>query len=97
MKQMRSRFRLITLLITCSFLIVFSVCTAKVLKLTGVTLPSLSSLPLIGGSVSSDSSASPEIAAEDTPAPAVPDTSPEESVVPETPGSPAPEYNTFGL
>ena len=38
MKLMRSRFRLIALLLACVFLLTAVVCTASVLKQTGVTV-----------------------------------------------------------
>ena len=40
MKLMRSRFRLIALLLACVFLLTAVVCAASVLKQAGVTLPS---------------------------------------------------------
>lgn len=96
MKQMRSRFRFITLLLVCGFLLALAVCTGNALKTAGVSLSSLSSLPVIGGT---------------SPAPSVfPSSSPAEESPPvpaETPSagpvSPAtdiftdPEYNVFGL
>ena len=59
MKQMRSRFRLLTLLIVCAFLLTVVLCTGHVLKTTGVSLSSLS-LPVPGLSASPDPSVSPE-------------------------------------
>ena len=41
MKQMRSRFRLITLLLVCAFLLVLAVCSGTALKAAGITLDSL--------------------------------------------------------
>ena len=55
MKQMRSRFRLLTLLIVCAFLLTFVLCTGHILKTTGISLSSLS-LPVPGLSASPDPS-----------------------------------------
>ena len=54
MKQMRSRFRLLTLLIVCAFLVTVVLCTGHVLKTAGISLSSLS-LPLPGISVKTSS------------------------------------------
>ncbi len=97
MKQMRSRFRLITLLLVCAFLVVLVLCTGSVLKTNGVTISSLSSLPAVSGT------ASPEPAADvETPpagdVPSAPSVIPsDETVFPETDSTPNPEYNIFGL
>ena len=100
MKQMRSRFRLLTLLMACAFLLVLVLCTGNVLKTAGIDLNSLSSLlPQPGASVSPDASVSPgESNTQDswsiwgfTPAPA------ETTPSPGTDNSPNPEYNLFGL
>ena len=48
MKQMRSRFRLITMLLVCGFLLALVACTGSALKTAGV---SLSGLPVLGGTV----------------------------------------------
>ena len=97
MKQMRSRFRLITLLLVCAFLLTMAVCTGSALKSAGITLASLASLPgsLVSVSPAPEGTAGGLPGTESTPAPS-------ESVSPETalPGtdnSPDPEYNTFGL
>ena len=107
MKQMRSRFRLITLLLACAFLLTLVLCTGSVLKATGISLSSLSSLPVIGGtatpdpSVLPDTSVSPDASPEGSPAPAPseasPEALPEETGIPGTDNSPIPEYNLFGL
>ena len=59
MKQMRSRFRLLTLLIVCAFLLTVVLCTGHILKTTGISLSSLS-LPVPVLSASPDPSVSPE-------------------------------------
>ena len=45
MKQMRSRFRLLTLLLTCAFLLTLILCVGTSLKTAGITLDSLLSAP----------------------------------------------------
>jgi len=106
MKQMRSRFRLITLVLACAFLLVLVLCTGRVLKETGFSLSSLPALPQSLVSATPDPVASPETIspsvspdispdADMTPVP--PDSVPSESTLPETDNSPAPEYNLFGL
>ena len=99
MKQMRSRFRLIALLLACAFLLVLVLCTGSVLKEAGITLSSLSSVRIPGVSASPDPSVSPEPfsspdAAPETPAPNL---TPSPDDFPETDISPDPEYNVFGL
>ena len=93
MKQMRSRFRLITLLLVCGFLLTLALCGGSIIKTTGFTLPSLPSLPLISGTVTPDPSASP--AGDATPAPSVSPLPGSSSPAPDN--SPVPEYNVFGL
>ena len=97
MKQMRSRFRLISLLLACAFLLTAAVCTGTVLKTAGITLQSLIALPASLVSVSPDPSASNGFSPD-------PETTPAPSGLPaaeiETPGTdntPEPEYNVFGL
>ena len=41
MKQMRSRFRLLTLLLACAFIVTLAVCAGSTLKAAGITLSSL--------------------------------------------------------
>ena len=97
MKQMRSRFRLVTLLLVCAFLLTLVLCAGSVLKTAGISLSSLSSLPGIGSVISPDPSLSPDSSPETeyTPAPSDwPSDSPEPS---ETDILPFREYNVFGL
>lgn len=100
MKQMRSRFRLLTLLLACAFLAAVVLCTGHILKNAGISFSSLS-LPLPGVSVSTDPSVSPGL----SPAP---DTTPDPSAlpaeipsadpaVPGTDNPPEQEYNVTGL
>ena len=96
MKQMRSRFRLLTLLIVCAFLLTVVLCTGHILKTTGISLSSLS-LPVPGLTASPDPSASPE----SSPSPdSTPDPWAGFSVENTTPGPdnlPEEEYNVLGL
>ena len=96
MKLMRSRFRLISLLLTCILVLTVAVCAVSVLKEGGFTLPApqqvLSSSPLPSPEASPETS--PEASA-DTPAP--PGTAGDENVPEETDIRPDSEYNIFGL
>lgn len=96
MKQMRSRFRLITLLLACAFLLTLVVCTGSALKAAGVSISALS-IPAHGGTASPEPSLPPETTPEEafTPAPAEP--ADEEPILPGTDNSPDQEYNIFGL
>ena len=97
MKQMRSRFRLLTLLLACAFFLVLVLCAGKVLRTVGISLDSLSSLPFVRVSASPEPSPAMDIPenAEPSPEPSV--ASPAESVSPGTDNIPDPQYNTFGL
>lgn len=102
MKQMRSRFRLLTLLVVCAFLLTIVLCTGHVLKTAGISLSSLS-LPLPGisaspdPSVSSDASVSPDasLAPEGTPDPWAGFSV--ENTPAGTDNPPEEEYNVVGL
>ena len=96
MKQMRSRFRLIALLLACGFLLALVVCTGNILKAAGVSLSSLSVLPVIGGASPSPSGSPAPSAAED-PTPIPPETPSDSSVFPVTDIFTNQEYNVFGL
>ncbi len=97
MKQMRSRFRLITLVLACAFLLALSLCTGRVLKSAGVTLSSLSSVPVIGTSPSPSPSVSPEDTPESYTPSASPETTPAGSDLPGTDFYTHQEYNVTGL
>lgn len=97
MKQMRSRFRLITLLLVCAFVLTLAVCAGSVLKESGVTLASLPRLPVIGATPSPDPSVSPDASPADESTPAPSESPSEETALPGTDISPDPEYNIFGL
>ena len=96
MKQMRSRFRLLTLLIVCAFLLTVVLCSGHVLKTAGISLSSLS-LPLPGISASPDPSASPDasLSPESTPDPWAGFSV--ENTPPGTDNPPEVEYNVLGL
>ena len=99
MKQMRSRFRLITLLLVCAFVLTLAVCAGGVLKASGITLASLPKLPVIGGTPSPSPSVSPGGTPAESPEPAPsPSVEPSDgTALPGTDISPDPEYNVFGL
>ena len=92
MKLMRSRFRLISLLLACVFILTAVLCAASVMKQSGVSLPSVQKVLPASGSPPPE--ASPADAAE-TPVP--PEPSPDADETPGTDNSPVSEYNLFGL
>ena len=96
MKKMLSRFRLLTLLIVCAFLLTVVLCSGHVLKTAGISLSSLS-LPLPGISASPDPSASPDasLSPESTPDPWAGFSV--ENTLPGTDNPPEEEYNVLGL
>ena len=100
MKQMRSRFRLLTLLLACAFFLVLVLCAGNALRTAGFSLDSLSSLPFVRVSASPEPSpaSSATVVPENTePSPDPSEVSPTESVSPGTDNIPDPQYNTFGL
>ena len=98
MKQLRSRFRLISLLLACVFLLTLALCAGTALKTAGITLASLPSLPVIGGSSPSpDLSASPSVSPGGEPTSAPSEAVPDGTLPPGTDISPDPEYNVYGL
>ena len=88
MKLMRSRFRLITLLLTCAFLLGAVVCAAAALKQAGVTLPS------VGQVLPASESPSPSVSPSEE---ATPESTPEGKLPEEFTIQPDSEYNIFGL
>ena len=92
MKLLRSRIRLVSILVACAFLVTAALCAGTVLRAGGITLPSL---PSLGQDILSGPSAGPE----DTPDPdpASPAAEPPENTLPGVTLSPDPEYNVFGL
>ena len=97
MKQMRSRFRLISLLLVCAFLLTLSLCAGKALKEAGVSFSSFSFQSITGGTVTPDASVSPDISPAGEPTPSPSDPPQDGSPSPGTDNSPVPEYNIFGL
>lgn len=99
MKLMRSRFRLISLLLTCFFLLTAVLCAASALREAGVLLPFVTLQPSVppGSAVpGSEASGSETPGSEETPAPPDPENSPD--IPPEGTGNPPDsEYNIFGL
>lgn len=95
MKQMRSRFRLITLLLVCAFLLTLSLCAGKVLKEAGISFSSLSIPPIAGVVSSPDPAVSPDGSMAAPSASVPPDAIPAESAVPGTDNSPDPLYNNY--
>jgi len=93
MKQMRSRFRLIGLLLVCAFLLTFVLCAGSVLKTAGFSLSSLPSIPVISGT----DSPLPSVTLTEDASPVPPETTVSESPSPGTDNTPVPEYNVFGL
>ena len=92
MKLMRSRFRLIALLLACVILLTAVVCTASVLKQAGVTVPAMQQI------LPASESPSPETSpagVESTPEPS--GTPGDENASEETDIQPDSEYNIFGL
>lgn len=97
MKQMRSRFRLITLLLVCAFLLTLVLCTGKVLKTAGISLTSLPSVQDFGLSASPQPSVSPDAFPGLNEAPALPEPTPAGNDSPGTDNTPEQEYNVTGL
>lgn len=95
MKQMRSRFRLITLLLVCAFLLTLSLCTGRALKEAGISFSSLSFPSITGITSSPDPSASLEDSAPASSSPIMTEMLPVESVIPGTDNSPVPVYNNY--
>ena len=101
MKQLRSRLRLITLLLFCAFVLAVTLCAGAALRTGRFRLPSLSALSLPASSSPASPSVPPEgnvtPAPGESEAPAQASPSPEENETPGDAVSPDPVYNTFGL
>lgn len=98
MKQMRSRFRLITLLLVCAFFLALVLCTGSALKEANISISTITTEATStfdnywpASSVSPDASPANEI----TPAPS--GSLPVESVQPGNDSFPEQVYNTQGL
>ena len=97
MKQMRSRFRLITLLLVCAFVLTLSLCVGNALKTAGISFSSISIQSITGVTASPEPSVSPDVSPVEKSTPAPSDLPEDESPLPGTDNSPVPEYNIFGL
>lgn len=91
MKQMRSRFRLITLLLVCVFLLTLVLCAGNALKTAGISFSSLSLTGIAASPVPQQSPVSADSV------PDQPETLPAENPFPDTDNLPQTEYNVFGL
>ncbi len=97
MKQMRSRFRMITLLLVCAFLLTLSLCAGNALRSAGITLSSFSPSDLIDEIIPVNPSVSPDAFPEADSSPAPSEAIQQETPFPDSDISPNPEYNIFGL
>ena len=97
MKQMRSRFRLLTLLLVCAFFLSFVLCAGSVLRMTGFSMDPRSWLQAAGVSVSPDPSPAPDVPESPEPFPVSPGPPSAENDIPGTDNTPDSEYNIFGL
>ena len=97
MKQMRSRFRLITLLLVCAFVLTLSLCVGNALKTAGISFSSISIQSITGVTPSPEASVSPDVTHAEGPTPAPSGLPADGSPGPGTDNSPVPEYNIFGL
>ena len=96
MKLLRSRFRLITLLLACLFLLAAIICTASALKQAGIVLPSVQQV--LPASPSHSPEPSPAVEEEKEEEPPVSSEIPAVENLPgETDIRPDSEYNIFGL
>ena len=94
MKQMRSRFRLLTFLLACAFMLVMVLCAGRALNASGITLSSVAS---VFTSVFPGPAPSPSAAPADDPAGSPLPSAPVEDLSPGTDISPGEEYNIYGL
>lgn len=93
MKQMRSRFRLITLLLVCGFLLTLAVCTGTALKKAGISL----SVSPFNSTASPAPSVSPSSSPAQSLSPGLSETPAGATVSPVTDIFTNQEYNTTGL
>jgi hypothetical protein len=92
MKLMRSRFRMISLLLACIFLLTAVLCTVSALKQAGIPLPSAQKL------LPSSVSPAPETSPAEEELTPVPTDSATDEILPEaTDIQPDSEYNIYGL
>ena len=101
MKQMRSRFRLLTLLMVCAFLLTLVLCVGSALKTAGISLASLSHIGVSASPApagpSGDLSVPEQTPISSDPIPSRPETVPEENTPPSTDILQESEYNIIGL
>ena len=93
MKQMRSRFRLITLLLVCAFVLTLSLCVGNALKTAGISFSSL----FTGVTSSPEVSVSPDVSPAEEATPAPSGLPADGSPTPGTDNSPVPEYNDYNI
>lgn len=97
MKQMRSRFRLITLLLVCAFVLTLSLCVGNALKTAGISISSISIQSITGVTVSPEASVSPVVSPDEESTPAPSDIPADSFPIPGTDNSPVPEYNDYNV
>ena len=97
MKQMRSRFRLITLLLVCAFLLTLSLCVGNALKTAGISFSSISIQSITGVTTSPVINVSPDVSPAEEPTPAPSGLPADGSPLPGTDNSPVPEYNDYNV
>lgn len=97
MKQMRSRFRLITLLLVCAFLLTLSLCVGNALKTAGISFSSISIQSITGVTTSPGINVSPDVSPAEEPTPAPSGLPADGSPLPGTDNSPVPEYNDYNV
>lgn len=97
MKQMRSRFRFLTLLLVCGFLLTLVLCAGSILKEIKVSSALQSLLPTVSVAPVPEPSVLPDAFPSSETLPASPDASPAGTLPSDTDNSPLPEYNVFGL
>lgn len=97
MKQMRSRFRFLTLLLVCGFLLTLVLCAGSVLKEMKDIAPLQSLLTSVTASPAPEPSVSPDTFPVSETEPAVPDVTPVGTDPADADNSPVPEYNVIGL
>ena len=97
MKQMRSRFRLVTLLLVCAFLLTLVLCTGRALKAADIDLSSPPDPKSVIDSILPESTVSPEASPAEDPVPSPSGMLPEQSAAPGTDILPVSEYDITGL
>lgn len=96
MKLMRSRFRLLSLLVLCAFAVTAVLCIGSGLKEAGISIPSSVPLPVVLQTSVPAETSSPSVSPGEA-APVTAGPGPGEKELPGDAISPEPEYNLFGL